>query len=282
MDWQSAEQLLNRPLITVQGLHLSLGLLVRVLVLLAIVLVVSKALRALVSKALSRMSQVEPATVNSISTLVYYTALGLGIAWALGSLGLESTSLAVFTGAVGFGIGLGFQDMAKNFISGIIMLVSKTIKPGDVISVDDLTGRVEAVEMYSSRMKTIYDSTVIIPNSQILNNRFINWTHDRSVRMLEIPIGVHYNSDLEVVQAILYDSAAAVEQIRTDPPPRVLLLSYGDSSVNYSVRVWTDEVMYFQRVVSAYNLEVWRRFKEAGVVIPYPQRDVHVQVTRSG
>lgn len=282
MDWQSAEQLLNRPLITVQGLHLSLGLLVKVLVLLAIVLVVSKALRALVSRALSRMSQVEPATVNSISTLVYYTALGLGIAWALGSLGLESTSLAVFTGAVGFGIGLGFQDMAKNFISGIIMLVSKTIKPGDVISVDDLTGRVEAVEMYSSRMKTIYDSTVIIPNSQILNNRFINWTHDRSVRMLEIPIGVHYNSDLEVVQAILYDSAAAVEQIRTDPPPRVLLLSYGDSSVNYSVRVWTDEVMYFQRVVSAYNLEVWRRFKEAGVVIPYPQRDVHVQVTRSG
>lgn len=277
MDWNTIDQFLNKPLLRIQGLQISFALLIRIIVLIALVLGVSRAVRVLVSKALGRLPHVEHSTVNSVSTLVYYAMLALGTAWALGTLGLDSTELAVFTGALGLGIGLGFQDMAKNFISGIIMLISKTIKPGDVISVDELTGIVEDVGMYSSRMKTVLDATVIIPNSQILNQKFVNWTHDRSLRMLEIPIGVHYDSDIDLVQKVLFEAASSVERVLSEPPARVLLVDYGESSVNFVVRLWTDEVLYFQRVVSAYNLEVWRRFKRHGIVLPYPQQEVHVR-----
>ncbi|MBI1334142.1 MAG: mechanosensitive ion channel [Armatimonadetes bacterium] len=277
MNLTALNEFLNHPLVKIQGLDLSVALLLRVAALFVIVLFMSRAIRTITYKALARFPHVDNSTANSVSTLVYYMILALGVTWALGTLGLDSTSLAVFTGALGLGVGLGFQDMAKNFISGIIMLISKTIKPGDIISLDDLTGRVEMVGMYSSQMKTVHDATVIIPNSEILNNKFINWTHDRSIRMLEIPIGVHYDSDLDVVQKILHDAAAVVDHILSEPGPRVLLDTYGDSSVNFTVRVWTDEVMYYRRVISAYNLEVWRRFKDQKVSIPYPQQDVYIK-----
>src|SRR5690606_19762393 len=115
------------------------------------------------------------------------------------------------------------------------------------------------------------------PNSEILNQKFVNWTHDRAIRMIEIPVGVHYDSDLDVVQEILYQAAKNLDHILQDPPARVLLISYGNSSVDFVTRVWTDEVMYFQRVISAYYLEVWRLFKEKGVVIPYPQQDLYLK-----
>lgn len=277
MTWDEIQIWANEPLINIQGLELSVGLIVKSVLLLVVVIVGSKLIRRVTRKALSRLPNVDVSTADSIASLIYYALLALGLAWALSSVGFDATSLAVFTGALGLGVGLGFQEIAKNFISGIIMLINKTIKVGDVISVNDLTGKVEEVGMYSSRMRTVLDATVIIPNSQILNDQFVNWTHDRALRMVEISIGVHYESDLDVVMEILSESVKHVDHMLTEPPSRVLLVSYGNSSVDFSVRVWTDEVMYFQRVISAYNLEVWRRFKAGGVVIPYPQQDIYVK-----
>ncbi|MBX3095513.1 MAG: mechanosensitive ion channel [Fimbriimonadaceae bacterium] len=277
MTWQEIETWANQPLINIQGLELSVGILIKSVLLLVLVIVGSKLVRRVARKALTRLPNVDTSTADSIASLVYYALLALGLAWALSTVGFDATSLAVFTGALGLGVGLGFQEIAKNFISGIIMLINKTIKVGDVISVNDLTGKVEEVGMYSSRMRTVLDATVIIPNSQILNDQFVNWTHDRPIRMVEIPIGVHYESDLDEVMNILHESVREIEHLLAEPPARVLLLNYGNSSVDFAVRVWTDEVMYFQRVISVYNLEVWRRFKKSGVVIPYPQQDVYVK-----
>ncbi len=276
MNWEKFQEWLNTDFIKIQNLHISAADLLMALILPFLVFWISKFIRSLVRSGLKRVTHLDEGNRNAISTLAYYFCIGIGLTSVLSSLGIDSTSLAVFTGALGLGIGLGFQDIAKNFISGIIMLLSKTVKPGDIISSDDMLGRVEDVGMYSSRMKTAMDATVIIPNSEILNQKFVNWTHDRALRMIEIPIGVHYDSDLEVVQEILYDAATKVENILLDPPARVLLLTYGSSSVDFVTRVWTSEVMYFPRIVSAYNLEVWRQFKEKGVVIPYPQQDLHI------
>lgn len=274
MTLEEFQKILNQSIL---GTDISLWSILQFLFFSALVYFGAKLIRRWVVRGLNRLPQVDEGTTNAVATLVYYFILALGIAWVLSTL-VESSSLAVFTGALGLGIGLGFQDIAKNFISGIIMLISKTVKPGDIISVDqELTGRVEDVGMYSSRMKTVLDATVIVPNSQILNEKFVNWTHDRRLRMLEIPVGVHYDSDLDVVQEILYDAAKRVDQIMQDPPARVLLMNYGSSSVDFVARLWTDEVMYFQRVKSAYYLEVWRQFKEKGVVIPYPQQDVYLK-----
>lgn len=276
MNWQDIEEWLTRDIVKIHNFSLSIAFVLQLIFLPIFVFWISNFIRKLIRKSLRRVGTLDEGTQNAIATLVYYFAIGIGLSMVLGSLGIESTSLAVFTGALGLGIGLGFQDIAKNFISGIVMLLSKTIKPGDIISSDDLVGQVEDVGMYSSRMKTAMDATVIIPNSEILNQKFVNWTHDRRLRMIEIPIGVHYDSDLEVVQEILYDAASKVDRILVEPPPRVLLMSYGSSSVDFVARVWTDEVMYYARVTSAYNLEVWKQFKARGIVIPYPQQDVYI------
>lgn len=275
MTFESVLKFLTTPL--VPSMKLTLLEILTAIFVVVLVVVVSKIIRGLVRKAFERASMVDEGTGNAIATIAYYAMLALGLTWAFSTLGLNSTGLAVFTGALGLGIGLGFQDIAKNFISGIIMLLSKTIKPGDVISVSDMTGRVEDVGMYSSRMKTVLDATVIIPNSQILNQDFVNWTQDRAVRMVEIPVGVHYDSDLDVVMRILQEAATENEKILDSPAARILLISYGNSSVDFVARVWTDEVMYYQRVISAYYLNVWKKFKDAGVVIPYPQQDLYVK-----
>lgn len=275
MTWQDFVVFLERK-VELAGKELTVGDLIVTALLAVVIFFGCRLLRSLVKKALAKAPMVDEGTANAIATIIYYLSLAIGATWVFQSIA-DLTSLAVLTGAIGLGVGLGFQDIAKNFISGIIMLLSKTIKPGDVITVDELTGRVEEVGVYSSRMKTVLDATVIVPNSEILNQRFINWTHDRRIRMVEIPIGVHYDSDIDKVIEILYQAAEDLEHIMSDPPVRVLLVNYGDSSVDFHVRVWTDEVMYFTRMVSDYNLHVWRLFKESGVVIPYPQQDVYIK-----
>lgn len=269
-------EVFNRPFVEMAGFQLSFALLAKAILLPFIVVWVSRLIRSLVNKALSRLSYMDEGSRNAISTVVYYVVLGLGLGWVLTTLGLNATSVAVFTGALGLGIGLGFQDVAKNFISGIIMLIARTVKPGDVITVGDLTGRVELVGMYSSTMKTVHDATVIIPNSQILSEKFVNWTHDAEKRMIEIPVGVHYDSDLDIVMECMKLACKAVDAIMETPEPRILLLSYGNSSVDFVARVWTAEVMYYQRVKSAYYLELWKLFKEHKIIIPYPQQDIYI------
>lgn len=275
MTWQDAMEWFNRPFFEMAGADLSVAVIVKAVLMIAAVIIISRLLRGIVLKALSRAAHMDTGTRNAIATVVYYIVLGLGLAMALNSL-VDASSIAVFTGALGLGIGLGFQDVAKNFISGIIMLLSKTIKPGDVITVGDLTGRVEIVGMYSSTMRTVYDSIVIIPNSEILSEKFINWTHDHEMRMVDISVGVHYDSDLDLVMDLMRQAAAKIEQLESTPEPRILLMSYGNSSVDFSARVWTKEVMYYQRIISAYYLELWKLFKEHNIVIPYPQQDVYI------
>ncbi|MCB0824819.1 MAG: mechanosensitive ion channel [Armatimonadetes bacterium] len=277
MDWEAIKDFLEHKLYQ----NITPGLILQAVLFTVGVVLGSKLVRSITIKALKNVPHLDSGTRNAIATVVYYIVLAVGLGMVIGSLGLSSSSLAVFTGALGLGIGLGFQDVAKNFISGLIMLIGKTIKPEDIITVGEMTGRVEVVGMYSSTMRTVQDATVIIPNSEILSSKFINWTHDNRIRMIEIPVGVHYDSDMEVVQECLRDAAKNLEKVLEDPPVRVLLVNYGESSVDFVARIWTDEVFYYQRVISAYYLEVWRLFKDRGVIIPYPQRDLHIHTVPS-
>jgi potassium-dependent mechanosensitive channel len=275
MSWEQLNDVLSKELVNLGSSKITLGGIIQAVLMILAVVYGSRFVRSIILKALSRAPHMDQGSRNAIATVAYYIILALGLGWVLNTI-VDASSIAVFTGALGLGIGLGFQDVAKNFISGIIMLLGKTIKPHDVITVGDLTGRVEVVGMYSSTMKTVYDATVIIPNSQILSEKFINWTHDGEERMLDIEVGVHYDSDLDVVMKCMVEAAGRVEDIRNEPPVRILLTGYGASSVDFRARVWTGEVMYSQRVVSAFYLELWKLFKEHKIVIPYPQQDVYL------
>lgn len=281
MTWEQAMELSNRPFFKMAGANLSIAVIVKAVLLVGGVLLVSRILRSLVFRALKRAPQMDVGTRNAVATVVYYLVLALGLGIAVNSV-VDAASVAVFTGTLGLGIGLGLQDVAKNFISGIIMLLSKTVKPHDVVTVGDLTGRVETIGMYSSTMRTVHDAIVIIPNSQILSEKFVNWTYDDEMRMVEIPVGVHYDSDLDVVMECMRQAAKNCSQIEEFPEARFLLTGYGSSSVDFLARVWTREVMYYPRVVSEFYLELWKLFKAKGVVIPYPQQDVYIHQLPEG
>lgn len=277
MSWSQFVDAINDPFLRLGGFELTVVFLAKLALLPILLIFAARAVRSGMQRLLQRAPGVDTGTRNAVATVIYYIFLALGTMWVLGQLGLDTSSLAVFSGGLGVGVGIGLQDTAKNFFSGLIMLFSRTVKPTDVITVGDLTGEVESIGAYSTTMRTIQDATVIVPNSQILSEQFVNWTHDRRQRMVEISIGVHYASDLDVVEECLAEAARRTDGLLADPPPQFLLAEFADSAVVYHARVWTKEVMRYYRIVSAFNRHAAQLFAERGVVIPYPQQDLYIK-----
>ncbi len=277
MNWSQFVNALNDPFLRLGEFELTAFFLFKLALLPFALIVAARSLRKVITKVMLRAPGIDDGARNAVATVFYYIFLALGSLWVLGQLGLNISSLAIFSGGLGVGVGIGLQDTARNFFSGLIMLFSRTVKPTDVITVGNLTGEVQTIGAYSTTMRTIQDATVIVPNSQILSEQFVNWTHDRRQRMVEVTIGVHYSSDLDVVEECLAEAARRTEGVLTEPAPQFLLAEFADSAVVYHSRIWTMEVMRYYRIVSAFNRHAAQLFAERGVIIPYPQQEIHIK-----
>lgn len=204
--------------------------------------------------------------------------VGLAIIIAVTSVGIDLTALAVFGGAIGVGVGFGLQKVVSNLISGVILLVDKSIKPGDVIAVSGTYGWVTALGGRYVSVVTRDGVEHLIPNETLISERVENWTHTHSRTRLKVDIGVHYQSDLHQAIELCLAAARETERVLTDPEPKCLLVEFGDNSVNLQLRFWiADAHNGVQNVKSAVLLLVWDKFKEVGIEIPYPQRDLHLR-----
>jgi small-conductance mechanosensitive channel len=202
----------------------------------------------------------------------------IAIIVAIRSAGIDLTALAVFGGALGIGIGFGLQKVVSNLISGVILLVDKSIKPGDVIAVAGTYGWVTALGGRYVSVVTRDGVEHLIPNELLISERVENWTHSNSRTRLKVDVGIHYQSDVHQAIQICLDAAGSVERVLADPEPKCLLIEFGDNSVNLQIRFWiADAHNGVQNVKSAVLLKVWDAFKEAGIEIPYPQRDLHLR-----
>jgi len=202
--------------------------------------------------------------------------IGLAVLLAIRSVGIDLTALAVFGGAIGLGLGFGLQKVISNLISGVILLVDKSIKPGDVIAVSGTYGWVTALGGRYVSVVTRDGIEHLIPNETLISERVENWTHSNSRSRLKLDVGVHYDSDINRVIELCIEAAAATDRVLKSPEPRCLLVGFGDSSVDMQVRFWiTDAHNGVQNVKSAVLLSIWEKFKEHGIEIPYPQRDLH-------
>ena len=271
LDW------LNRPLLRLGDAQITgLGILM-LLVAPILVIVLAGLLRKLLTRLLKKQGRIDSGVRNAIVSLSYYSFLVLGMAVTLDSAGFDMTSLAVFSGGLGIGLGIGLQDVARNFISGIVLLVARPVRPGDRIEFEGLEGNVEQIGTYSTRIQTVQDATVIVPNSKLTDSQIINWTHNAARRMLFVPVGVHYDSDLDLVQKLMLEAAERSPDIADRPAPEVFLKQFGDSSIDFEIAIWTEtQVFRPRRLLSQYNVQIVKLFQENGVVIPYPQRDVHL------
>jgi small-conductance mechanosensitive channel len=198
---------------------------------------------------------------------------------ALQVAGFNLATLAVFSGAVGLGIGLGLQRIAANFIAGFTLIADKSIKPGDVIEIDGTFGWVTSMQARYVAIRTRDGTEMLIPNDRFMTEGLVNWSRSDRVVRLHAPFGVSYGTEnLEKVQELAIEAARAVERVVSFPAPVCNLMEYGDSSVNFDLRFWiTDPQNGMANVRSQVLMGLWNSLKAEGVEIPFPQRDLHVR-----
>ncbi|PWL32237.1 mechanosensitive ion channel domain-containing protein [uncultured Roseivirga sp.] len=215
---------------------------------------------------------------QSIGTIIQYVVIIIGAFIIIQNVGINLGSLNVLAGALGVGIGFGLQNIANNFISGLIILFERPIKVGDRIEVGSVQGDVIKVSARATTVNTNDNISIIVPNSEFINQRVINWSHnDRSIRF-HVPVGVSYNEDPAKIKKILLSVAEKNSDVLKRPAPDVLFVEYADSSLNFDLMIWTSTYINKPTVLkSQLYYEIFERFKEHGVEIPFPQRDLHLR-----
>ena len=214
---------------------------------------------------------------NSLKTTVGYVGLFVAVTTAVSTAGVDLANVAIIAGALSIGIGFGLQNIVNNFVSGLILLVERPIKVGDWIVVGERQGYVERIRVRATEVQTFERSSVIIPNSELLSSALVNWTHRDAIGRIEIAVGVSYGSDVERVRATLLEVAASHADVMRDPAPVVFFMAFGDSSLDFELRCFVPEAIWKLRVATEMRFEVLRLFRERGIEIPFPQRDLHVR-----
>jgi small-conductance mechanosensitive channel len=196
---------------------------------------------------------------------------------AILSFGIDLTGLAVLGGVIGIGIGFGFQRIVSNLICGVILLIDRSIKPGDVISVSGTYGWVTALGGRYVSVVTRDGVEHLIPNELLISERVENWTHTSNRTRLKLDVGVHHRSDLPEVIALCEEAARETDRVLKDPEPKCLFVEFGESALKLQLRFWiADAHNGVQNVKSTVLLRIWEKFKQKNVDVPYPQREVHI------
>ena len=270
---------LNIP-INVGNIQITLWSIVYFFILLFLLFYITSKLRRWVVYSLLSKSKIDVGVRIAVGTIVRYIVLFIGIIVILQSAGINLSAVTVLAGAVGVGIGFGLQNITNNFVSGIIILFERPIKVGDRIEMGDVSGDVIQISMRSTTIVTNDNISIIVPNSDFISSKVINWSHtDRNIRF-NISIGVSYNEDPQNIRKLLLEVVRENEGVLNEPKPDVLFKDFGDSSLNFNLRVWTREYIDKPDVLkSQIYYAVFEKFKEHDIEIPFPQRDLHIKNT---
>ncbi len=244
----------------------------------AVLLSVAMYSAGLIESRIRTSSALSPTVQVLFTKSLKIVLVSLAILIAINSVGIDLTALAVVGGAIGLGIGFGFQRTISNLVSGLILLIDESIKPGDIISVSGTYGWVTTLGGRYVSVVTRDGVEHLIPNETLISERVENWTHTHSRTRLKLDVGVHFDSDLRRVIGLCEEAARETERVLADPEPRCLFIEFGDSALKLQVRFWiADAQNGVQNVKSAVLLRIWEKFKEHAVEVPYPQRDLHVR-----
>lgn len=237
--------------------------------------ILSKFIESYVKKIKALKTRSRELIIKAFQALLYFTIF-LTI---LNILDIDLTALAVFSGAIGVGIGLGLQKIASNFISGIVLLFEDSVQLGDLVEID---GGISGIVKHAGTRYTLIElfdgREVMIPNEEFITQRIINWTLSNSKGRVEIKVGVGYNSDLEKAKQIMLECACGHPRCSKDTEPLCFLSEFGDSSVNFLLYFWVDDVIEGRLgPKSDVMFSIWKKFKENNIEIPFPQRDIHIK-----
>ncbi|NJK93007.1 MAG: mechanosensitive ion channel [Blastochloris sp.] len=234
--------------------------------------------RWLISPAL-RSTKLSQPLQYAIARISGYAFTILFLLIVLQNLGLDLRAFTFLAGALGIGIGFGLQNIISNFVSGLIILIEQPVKIGDRIDLGDLAGVVRKISARSTIIRTNDNIDVIVPNSDLITNRVINWSYEESKEIrFRIPVGVAYGTDPEKIRRCLLELATPENHVLLQPPPQVFFDAFGDSSLNFELAVWNRDMSTRPRAFrSLINYAIARKFKDENIELPFPQRDLHLR-----
>lgn len=267
---------INHPLFTIRDHDISIKSVIVLVALLWGFMWLSKWIERFIHRRLM-YKDIDPGIKGSIERFSRYFILIVGILISLNSVGINLNTLTTFGGFLLVGISFGLQNITQNFISGIIMLLERPIKKGDIVQVGDTSGRVLDIKARSTLILTRDDVVIIVPNSDFITKQVVNDSFSGNKLRLHIKVGVAYGSDVDKVTEVLLKVAASHDKVLKSPPPTVVLEDFADSSLNFTLRIWTSELWFFDLLQSELRYEIVRQFRVNDVTIPFPQRDLHVK-----
>ncbi len=220
---------------------------------------------------------VESGARYAMLTVLRYGAVVLISLFLLGAFGVDTSSLAIFAGAATFGLAFGMRDIFSNFFSGLIMLLERPVRVGDTIEVGGTKGKIEAIRLRGTTIRTFEGTSVIVPNTQLIGERLTNLSYGLTTARMQIDVGVSYGTDPREVEKLLVAVAKTDPRVIAEPAPVVRFNNFGDSSLDFSLRVWTTDVGERWDMVHELRIKVFEALGEAGIEIPFPQRDLHIR-----
>ena len=270
-------ELLDAAAISLGDFRLSMLIIVKGITSLFIMLILVRWSTGFVSRRLQPVEELSPSMKVLTEKFVRLGLYTLAVIIALQSIGFDLTSITVLSGAIGLGLGFGMQKVVSNLVSGIILLVDKSIKPGDVISVGDTFGWITGLGARYVSVVTREGKEHLIPNEDLITGQVINWTFSSNLVRLDIPFGVSYDSDPHLVREIAKEAASKVKRIVNVPQPQCHIVGFGDSSIDLKLRFWIkDPSAGLTNVRGDTYLALWDALKENNIEIPFPRRDVSI------
>jgi small-conductance mechanosensitive channel len=279
MDWNTIIELLREPLFTMGETPITIAKLLELVAVVIVSVLVARIVRKVLRNRVLSRTLMDVGMQYALARIAGYVTLMLGLLVGLSTVGIDLTSLTVLIGALGVGIGFGLQNIINNFVSGLVILFERPFAVGHRVEVGETAGKVLRIGARSTTIVTNENIALIIPNSEFISGRVVNWSMggDRRVRF-HIPVGVSYGSSPRAVERLLLEVAAQNDDVLKEPKPQVTFKRFGDSSIDFELRVWT--VTQYERpqvLASALYFKIWDIFKANDIEIPFPQRDVHIQ-----
>lgn len=268
--------LMTTPIFTISGSKITLTNLFISIVIIFISAKVAKYTGRILNRTLADRN-VDSGVRDSLEKFVRYSMVVIGILFSMDNLGVSINSLAAVGAVLMVGIGFGLQNIAQNFISGLILLIERPIKVGDIVKVGNTSGRVLDIRVRSTVIQTRDNVTIIVPNSKFVSEDVTNESYLGDKIRHHIPVGVAYGSDIEQVKKALCDAASKDDRVLKDPAPDALLTEFADSSINFDLRFWSHNIWEIEVVSSDIRCSIGKLFADHKIEIPFPQRDLNIK-----
>jgi small-conductance mechanosensitive channel len=268
----------NYPLVALGPAVISIAVVLKSIFIFWVLFIIASRVTAFLQERLTATTDIDPSLSFALTRFLKFFLFSLGVLITLDTAGVKLSTLTIFGGALGLGLGFGLQNIANNLVSGIILLIDRSIKQGDVITVGDSYGWVVKLGARYIVVRTRDGVEKLIPNANLIASEITNWTHsDRAVR-LHVKVGVSYKADPFKARDLLLHVADNHERVLKYPQPNVLFVNFGESAMDFELRLWINDPQEgVENIRSAMRFEIWKVFKQHGIEIPYPQRELHIK-----